>query len=285
MRLATVAVEGRPIRHLATNSIMHIDAAHVGLGGTLALNGNPGDPGTWQAQCIWQWRDRAECISARELKATRMLLVGQLGERVKREGISMLRLCIDNTSVVHVTNAFVASSRPMMRELRRLKVVLDPLGLQLASEWISSVANKFADGLSWRLSPGNLAVKDTLRQSVVDGMLVPCDVFPIRPLGEHPVFLRRQCHAELSSAGRATDENRLVCPLTDLLAAVVRKWRLTRAPALLLMPDWPRQSWHQAALDLSTKMHRLPLPPADAWTGTRRLNSAWCLLMLEINLP
>jgi hypothetical protein len=79
-----------------------------------------------------------------------MLLVSQLGERVKREGISMLRLCIDNTSVVHVTNAFVASSRPLMRELRRLKVMLDQLGLQLSSEWIPSVANKFADGWSRR---------------------------------------------------------------------------------------------------------------------------------------
>jgi hypothetical protein len=40
---------------------------------------------------------------------------------------------MDNSSVVHVTNAFVASSRPMMRELRRLKKVLDELGLQLSS--------------------------------------------------------------------------------------------------------------------------------------------------------
>jgi hypothetical protein len=120
-----------------------------------------------------------------------MLLVGQLGERVKGEGISMLRLCIDNMSVVHVTSGFVASSRPMMRELRRLKVVFDQLGLQLSSEWLPSVDNKFADGLSRRFSAGDLELKETLRQSVVDGMLPPCDVFPIRPLGEHPVFLHR----------------------------------------------------------------------------------------------
>jgi hypothetical protein len=127
MRLATVVAERRPIRPLATNGIMHTDAADVGIGGTLALKGNPGDPGTWQDQGIWKWRDRAECISVRELKFILMLLVGQLGERVKREGISLLRLCIDNTSVFHVTNAFAASSRPMMRELRILKVVLDQL--------------------------------------------------------------------------------------------------------------------------------------------------------------
>jgi hypothetical protein len=284
MRLATVAAEGRPIRRIATNGIMHTDAADVGFGGTLALNDNPGDPGTWQDQRIWQWSDRAECISVRELKAIPMLLVGQLGERVKGEGISMLRLCIVNMSVVHVTSGFVASSRPMIRELRRLKVVFDQLGLQLSSEWLPSVANKFVDGLSRRFSPGDLELKETLRQSVVDGMLPPCDVFPLRPLGEHPVFLHRQCRTELASAWRATDETRLLCPPTDLLAAVVRKLRLTRTPDLLLMPDWPRQSRNQAALDLSTKMHRLPLPPADVWTGIRRLNPAWRLLILEINL-
>jgi hypothetical protein len=134
MRLATVATDGLKIRPFATKGIMHTDAADVGFGGTLALDGNTGEPGTRQDQCVWQWRDRAECISVRELKAMRMLLEGQLGERVKREVISMLRLCIVNTSVVHVTNAFEASGRPVMRELRRLKVVLDRLGMRVSSE-------------------------------------------------------------------------------------------------------------------------------------------------------
>jgi hypothetical protein len=79
-----------------------------------------------------------------------MLLVDQLVERLKREGISILHFCIDNTSVALVTNAFEPPSRPMMRELRQLKAVLDLLGLQLSSEWIPSVANKCADGLPRR---------------------------------------------------------------------------------------------------------------------------------------
>jgi hypothetical protein len=98
---------------------------------------------------------------------------------VKKEGISLLRLCVDNSSVVYVTNAFVASSRPMMRELRRLKKVLDKLELQLSSEWIPSIANKFADALSRRFSPGDLVVRQTLRRSVVDGMMAPLDSFPL----------------------------------------------------------------------------------------------------------
>jgi hypothetical protein len=103
-----------------------------------------------------------------------------------------------------------------MRELRRLKKVLDELGLQLSSEWIPSVANKFADALSRRFSPGDLAVRQTLRRSVVDGMMAPLDSFPLRPLKEHPVFLRRQCHNELASHW-SREESRLLCPPVELV--------------------------------------------------------------------
>jgi hypothetical protein len=138
---------------------MHTDAADVGFGGTLDVAGNPGDPGQWQDQEIWEWKDRAEWISVRELKAIRMVLMGTLGERVKKEGIYLLRLCVDNSSVVHVKNVFVASIKSTMRELRLLKKVLDELGLQFSSEWIPSVVNKFADALSRRFLPGELAVR------------------------------------------------------------------------------------------------------------------------------
>jgi hypothetical protein len=213
-----------------------------------------------------------------------MVLIRMLGERVKKEGIPSLRSCVDNSSVVHVTNAFVASSRPMMRELRRLKKVLDELGLQLSSEWIPSVADKFADALSRRFIPGDLAVRQTLRRSVVDGIMAPFDSFPLRPLGEHPVFLRRQSHNELASHW-SREETRLLCPPVELMAAVVTKLWISKAPALLLMTEWPRQSWYQPAMDMSTKVHRLSLPPEEVWTGSRRLNPSWCLLLLEVNLP
>jgi hypothetical protein len=35
---------------------------------------------------------------------------------------------------------------------------------------------------------------------------------------------------------------------------------------------------------MSTKVHRLPLPPEEVWTGTRRLNSSWRFLLVEVNL-
>jgi hypothetical protein len=125
------------------------------------------------------------------------------------------------------------------------------------------------DALSRRFSPGDLAVRKTLRRFVVDGMMAPLNSFPLRPFGEHPVFL--QCLNELASHW-SHEEKRLLCQPVELMAAVVRKIRMSKAPALLLMLDWPRQAWYQAVMEMSTKEHRLPLLPDDVWTGKRRLH-------------
>jgi hypothetical protein len=89
----TNETDGRPIRPLLTNGIMTTDAADMGFGGTLDIAGNTRDPGQWQDQGIWEWKNRAECILVRELKAIFMVLMGTLGERVKKEGTTLLRLC------------------------------------------------------------------------------------------------------------------------------------------------------------------------------------------------
>jgi hypothetical protein len=94
--LASTETDGRPIRPLPTNGIMRTDAADVGFGETLDVDGKPGDPGQWQDQLIWEWRVGEECISVRKLKAIRTVLMGTLGERVKKKVVSLLRLCVDN---------------------------------------------------------------------------------------------------------------------------------------------------------------------------------------------
>jgi hypothetical protein len=152
-----------------------------------------------------------------------------------------------------------------MRKLCRWKKVLNELELQLSSEWIPSVAKKVAGAPSRRFSPGDLVVRQTLRRSVVDEMIAPLDSFPLRSLEEHPVFLRRQCHNVLASHW-SREETRLLCPPLELKAAVVKKLRIFKAPALPMMLEWPRQSWFQQAMDMSTKVHRLLLPPEDTTT-------------------
>lgn len=255
-----------------------------GVWGTLNVeNLSPGVDGPWRAQGIWSWKDRAESISYRELKAIRMLLSGPLGKQLVASGKRSLLLHIDNQPVVHIANALVSASRSMMRELRRLKAVLDHHGIQIRADWIPSVANKFADGLSRRFPTGDLQIRRQLRRSVQAGMRVPLHVFPYRPVGEHPVFLRRQAFAELA-ADWDKGEVRLLCLPVDLISPTVHRLRQTGAPAILLISEWPRQAWHAAALQLATRTEVLETLPEAIWAAHRRLNPRWRLRLLEINL-
>jgi hypothetical protein len=64
--------------------------------------------------------------------------------------------------------------------------------------------------------------------------MAPLDMFPLRPLEEHPDFLRRHFHNELASHW-SREETRLLCPPVELMEEVVRKLRISKEPALLLM--------------------------------------------------
>lgn len=43
---------------------------------------------------------------------------------------------------------------------------------------------------------------------------------------------------------------RLLCPPVNLIMATMNKLAQKHAPAILLIPDWSRQAWQQAALRL-----------------------------------
>jgi hypothetical protein len=164
---------GRSIHPQASDGTMHTDAADVGCGATLGITGNPGDAGLRESQGVRGWKNRAQCITVRELRAVRSLLQGRPGQKTRQAGMIIIRSCVDNTGVVAVTNAFVSSSPKMMPELRKLKRVLDSAGLQIITEWLPSRANRFADALSRRLPIGDFQIREQLTRSVVDEKAVP----------------------------------------------------------------------------------------------------------------
>ena len=171
---------GRPMVLRNPTTAIHSDATDVGSGGALnSQDLHPGVSGQWQARGIWTWQDRAESISYRELKAIRLLLSGSLGKHVVQEGHKNVCMHVDNQAVVHITNSFFSASRPMMRELRLLKFVLERLGVHIRSEWIPSVANRFADAPSRRFPRGYLRIPRQLQRSVQAGIQAPTDVFPV----------------------------------------------------------------------------------------------------------
>lgn len=114
-------------------------------------------------------------------------------------------------------------------------------------------------------------------------MRAPLDAFPFRPFGEHPFYLHIWIYQETDHHWDK-DEVLLLCPPVDLICAVVSKLRTTQAPAMFLIPDWPRQPWHQAALQLSSRIEGLEQPPQEVWVAQQTLNPSWRLLMLEMTL-
>jgi Reverse transcriptase (RNA-dependent DNA polymerase) len=146
-RVTSKEREGRQIRTTSTEMSLHTDAADLGFGGTLGKIGQPGDRGLWESQGVWGWEDRAAHITYRELKVVLLLLMGNLGQSIKDAGAAKLLLNCDNAAVVHIVNAMVTASRPVMRELRLLKRLLDSMGIIVDSQRLPAVANLFADSL------------------------------------------------------------------------------------------------------------------------------------------
>lgn len=201
--------------------------------------------------------------------------------------MKVLRLCVDNTGVVSAARSFTSASRPMMSELRRLKSVLDARGLQIRPEWLPSAANRFADMLSRRFPAGDVGVSKMLVRSVLDGLSLEAPMRFPRTLGSHPVYARRHAFEDLQRHWNP-HEIQVLFPPPDLAMATVRRLRLSHAPAVLLLPDWPQQAWFQEALQLSTASYRAAGTGSAVLTGHRVINPGWgvrVFIMQRLALP
>lgn len=223
----------------------------------------------------------------RELRDVRKLLDGELGDKSQAAGMHFLRLCIDNTGVAAATRSFCSASRPMMRELRLLKRVLDRRKLRIRPEWLPSAANRFADLLLRKFPSGDAAIRKELVHSVVAGLELPPGVLKYpRSLGENPVYARRHAYAELRRLW-SSKRIQVLYPPPDLAGSTVRKFRLTRAQAILLLPDWPAMAWAHAAHSLCRARDSYPVGPPGtaAFKGHATVNPAWGVRLYLANWP
>jgi hypothetical protein len=69
------------------------------------------------------------------LKAVRLLLHRHLASYVAKADTRQILLHNDNQSVVHILNAMISASRPMMAELRRLETTFHVLGVRVEARW------------------------------------------------------------------------------------------------------------------------------------------------------
>jgi hypothetical protein len=181
--------EGWDLHSLPADLTMHSDAAEMGYGGTLGTD--PGSTCLWEGRSLWAGEERAEAISRRELNAVRLLLKRHFASYLAQAETRRILLHEDNQAVVHILNAMVSASRPMMAEIRRLEVMMRALGVRMEETWLPSAFNRYADSLSRQWDPGDVRVTEELVQSLSNSYAPGAIIFSHRPVGEHPIARRK----------------------------------------------------------------------------------------------
>jgi hypothetical protein len=215
----------------------------------------------------------------------RLLLQRHFASFVAKAETKRILLHEDNQAVMHILNAMVSASRPMMAELHRLEVMLRALGVRMDAQWLPSAVNRYADSLSRQWDPWDVCVMEELVRSLSNAYAPDAVVFPYRPVGEHQIarrkYLQTQMMEDWGDGGA-----RLWNPPFDLLPLILKKMEESREHGVLIAPRWPAQPWYARLSRLASHMHVLdPAATKRYLTGNRTINPDWELVVAEIGLP
>ena len=186
---------GRMFVNEAPQWAVHTDAAELGWGGTGGPDQGPGAEGMRKISGVWSAEDRKQSITLRELRAVALGLGRGLGVDVKHQDVRKVRLFIDNQGAKFVIQKMSSKSPALISELRVLHKLITKLGISLAPEWLPSAANFFADRESRTWDPGDLQVRSSVRNAMLNSLAhvgVSKDgTWAYRPMGVHPVAMRK----------------------------------------------------------------------------------------------
>lgn len=210
-------LQPRPIVPPPADVAIESDAADLGLCGTL----NPSDlrsgvPGLWCDQGVWDWREWLRSINRRELRAVWRMLSGALGEWFQISPTEWVQLHNDNMMVVHIVNSFQYVSHELISELRKLKFLLDRLGILIRADLLPSALNRYADALSRRLIWPNFQTVQLLWRSVLDSRPVSLDAFRSYPYHVPQHVGRRDMLQELGQEWDL-EEMLFLCPPVQMI--------------------------------------------------------------------
>lgn len=153
-------------------------------------------------------------------------------------------------------NAMVASSPAMMRELRKHRVLLQALGVELQALWIPSAVNRFTDRLSRTWDPGDCRDTEALIDSIQSQYQLDEITFRYRPLHEPPQarskYLCDEMHHYLGD-GRS----RLFAPPFEMLLLVLLKIESEGAKGVIQFPNWLAQAWFERLSRCSSRIIHL----------------------------
>ena len=129
-----------------------------------------------------------------------------------------------------------------MAELQKLHCLLHSLGVHIEARWLPSAVNRHANLLSrtWNLSDTGLT--EGLLKEMARAFELERVGFPLNPIGDHSVALRKQGGKNLEEVWREGG-GRLWNSPPDLIPVVLQMISREGAEGLLLMPEWRGQPW------------------------------------------
>lgn len=217
---------GRRFKEETSILALHTDAAELGWGGTLGVDGGPGAEDDWEDTGVWTAEERKESITLRELRAVHLVLGREQGVEAQRHEVRRVKLYIDNMSSKYIIGRMVSKSRQIMSEVRILQRLLQRLGISIDPHWLPSAENYFADGLSRTWDPSDISVRASLRRELLRKYahmnLNDDGCWTYRPLGIPEVAARKVALGALGEPWGA-ERARLYCPPVDMIGLTMRK--------------------------------------------------------------
>jgi hypothetical protein len=263
-QLASLPTVGRLVWRPPSDLSATVDASTgIGWGANLGaspLTGAPNQDLGRPASGIWTVEERKLHITHLELKAVKEMLLAFKSELF---GKSLL-LWEDNLGVVSILTKLCTKSQALMSDLHDIMELLSDLDLILRVRYVASLDNP-SDYFSripykgeWLLDP---TVAHTLMRSH-GGALCTVDRFADGLTAVLPRFNSPYpCPgAEAVDAFTTSWEHEVswINPPWSLLHRIV--WKLAQEPqaaAVLLVPDWPSQSWFAPLVQLAS--HTTPV--------------------------
>ena len=201
-------------------------------------------------------------INVKEVAAARFCLLAFGAQLLGKEGL--LRLRVDSRVSMHVINGFSSRSPALMAELRSLHAVAVLYRVTLRASWLPSVANVWADALSWRSDPGNWRLSTPVVNEMVqrygfhtvDRFATPTSTKCARfnSLRHVPGTEAVDAFSVFWGSG---ENNWIYAPLNQV-EWVLAQVRADKATATVILPVWVTQPWWAPAVAAAHEGYLLP---------------------------
>lgn len=127
---------------------MYSDAADVGYGATLDLAETAWSQGLGRVKVSVTGKTTCNRLLSGSCARSGCYRIGTLANSRPTLAVQAILVDEENQQVVHVLNAMVSKSWPIMEEQRKLERLLKVMGVSLEARAIPSAMNLFADALT-----------------------------------------------------------------------------------------------------------------------------------------